>query len=199
MLYATVASFFLSSVHTAIGVLGSFFSRTGWRWNYGVSNRSLVIIISIKVLNTVQSLATFSHFLPSAAHARFRSQPRWPLPSFFTPTENEDSLRWLWAISIGLYQVHYSMKQIGPRFLRIISLLLNELVKPASFSTQLSLGPTAYSFLRTMARDFLGGPVVGNPPTNTGNIGLIPGPGTKIQHAAGQLSPCSPTTEVCMP
>ena len=79
----------------------------------GVSNRSLLIIISTNVLITVQSFATFSHFLPSAAHARFRSQPRWPLPSFFTPIENEDSLWWLWAVSTGLYQLHYSMRQIG--------------------------------------------------------------------------------------
>ena len=34
-----------------------------------------------------------------------------------------------------------------------------------------------------------GGPVVGNPPSNAGDVGLIPGWGTKIPHALGQLSP----------
>ena len=37
--------------------------------------------------------------------------------------------------------------------------------------------------------DFPGGPVVKNPPYNAGDAGLIPGQGTKIPHAAGQLSP----------
>ena len=38
-------------------------------------------------------------------------------------------------------------------------------------------------------RDFLGGPVVKNLPSNAGDLGSIPGLGTKIPHAAGQLSP----------
>ena len=37
--------------------------------------------------------------------------------------------------------------------------------------------------------DFPGGPVVENPPFNAGNAGSIPGRGTKIPHAVGQLSP----------
>ena len=40
-----------------------------------------------------------------------------------------------------------------------------------------------------MPRDFPGGPVVKNLPSNAGNAGLIPGRGTKIPHAAGQISP----------
>ena len=44
-------------------------------------------------------------------------------------------------------------------------------------------------------RDFPGGPVVKNLPSNTGDISLIPGFGTKIPHAAKQLSPCTTTTE----
>ena len=40
-------------------------------------------------------------------------------------------------------------------------------------------------------RDFPGGLVVKNPPSNAGDAGLIPGWGTKIPHAAGQLSPCA--------
>ena len=45
-------------------------------------------------------------------------------------------------------------------------------------------------------KDFPGGPVVKNPPYNAGNVGLTPGQGTKIPHAAGQLSPCTTTTEL---
>ena len=36
--------------------------------------------------------------------------------------------------------------------------------------------------------DFPGGPVVKNLPSNAGNTGLIPGWGTKIPRAMGQLS-----------
>ena len=46
------------------------------------------------------------------------------------------------------------------------------------------------------AWDFPGGPVVQNPPYNAGDAGLIPGQGTKIPHAAGQLSLCATTTEL---
>ena len=45
-------------------------------------------------------------------------------------------------------------------------------------------------------RDFPGGPVVKNPPYNAGDTGLIPGLGSKIPHATGQLSPCATTTEL---
>ena len=41
-------------------------------------------------------------------------------------------------------------------------------------------------------QDLPGGPVVKNPPSNTGGRDLIPGLGTKIPHAKGQLSPCAP-------
>ena len=44
-------------------------------------------------------------------------------------------------------------------------------------------------------QDFLGGPVVKNLPSNAGDTGLICGWGTKIPHAAGQLSPRATTTE----
>ena len=43
--------------------------------------------------------------------------------------------------------------------------------------------------------DFPGGPVVKNPPSKAGNMGSIPGRGTKIPHAAGQLSPGAATRE----
>ena len=41
----------------------------------------------------------------------------------------------------------------------------------------------------------IGGSVVKNPPSNAGDVGLIPGPGTKIPHATGQLSLLTTTRE----
>ena len=47
--------------------------------------------------------------------------------------------------------------------------------------------------------DFPGGPVAKNPTSNAGDLGSIPGRGTKIPHASGQLSPSATTTEAHMP
>ena len=44
-------------------------------------------------------------------------------------------------------------------------------------------------------RDFPGGPVVKNPPSNEGYMGSILGWGTKIPHATGQLSLHAATTK----
>ena len=44
-------------------------------------------------------------------------------------------------------------------------------------------------------RNFPGGPVVKNLPSNVGDMGLILSPGTKIPYAAGKLSLCTTTTE----
>ena len=35
----------------------------------------------------------------------------------------------------------------------------------------------------------MSGAVIRNPPSNAGDVGSFPGPGTKIPHATGQLSP----------
>ena len=51
------------------------------------------------------------------------------------------------------------------------------------------------SIIPNVTKDFPGGPVVKNPPSNAGDVGLIPGWGTKIPHAMGQLSPHATTTE----
>ena len=40
---------------------------------------------------------------------------------------------------------------------------------------------------------FLDGPVVKTLPSNAEDAGSIPGPGDKIPHASGQLSPCATT------
>ena len=45
--------------------------------------------------------------------------------------------------------------------------------------------------------DFPDGPVVKNPPSNAGDVGLIPGRGTKIPYVAGQLSPCMQLLSPC--
>ena len=50
--------------------------------------------------------------------------------------------------------------------------------------------------LKNSPWDFPGGPVVKNPPSNAGDLGLIPGLGTKIPHASGQLSSRATTTEL---
>ena len=46
-----------------------------------------------------------------------------------------------------------------------------------------------------LTADFPGGPVVKNPLSNTGDMGLIPDQETKIWHTTGQLSPHMATTE----
>ena len=48
-------------------------------------------------------------------------------------------------------------------------------------------------------RDFPGSPVVKNPPSSEGDVGSIPGWGTKIPHAAGQLSPTCHNNWACAP
>ena len=40
-----------------------------------------------------------------------------------------------------------------------------------------------------VGRDFPGGPVDKNPPSNAGNSGSVPGQGTKISHTTALLSP----------
>ena len=47
-----------------------------------------------------------------------------------------------------------------------------------------------------MDRDYPSGPMIKNPPCNAGDVGSIPGLGTKMPHAMGQLSPCAVTTEL---
>ena len=54
---------------------------------------------------------------------------------------------------------------------------------------------TARRSSKSKSWDFLHGPVVKNQPSNAGDTGSIPGWGTKIPHATGQLSPCAATTE----
>ena len=73
-----------------------------------------------------------------------------------------------------------------------------EPVSPAlagRFSTTVPPGKPTFLKLICNDRDFPGGPVVKNPPSNAGDAGSIPGQGTKIPHAAGQLGPRAATTE----
>ena len=49
--------------------------------------------------------------------------------------------------------------------------------------------------IKVAIRDFPGGPVVKSLPCNAGDTGSVPGPGTKIPHAEGPLSPSATARE----
>ena len=66
---------------------------------------------------------------------------------------------------------------------------------PGTFRYSTLENSLAVSYQVENIRDFPGGPVVKNPSCNAGDTGSIPGRGTKIPHAAGQLSPCATTWE----
>jgi len=53
----------------------------------------------------------------------------------------------------------------------------------------------AEKFRKFSLETYPGVPVVTNPPCNARDTGSIPGPGTKIPHAKGQLRPSTATTE----
>ena len=73
--------------------------------------------------------------------------------------------------------------------------------RPTSTLGGHTLGPLPLQVRNREAREFPGGPVVKNPPCNAGDVGSIPGQGTKIPYAAEQLSPpynywaCAPQLE----
>ena len=46
-----------------------------------------------------------------------------------------------------------------------------------------------YMLTITETKDSPGGPVVRSPPSSAGDLALIPGRGTKVPHAVGQLRP----------
>ena len=59
-------------------------------------------------------------------------------------------------------------------------------------------GPSKKRMIRwSLSGDLPGGPVVKNLPCSSGGVGLIPGQGTKIPHAAEQLNQWTTTTESC--
>ena len=68
------------------------------------------------------------------------------------------------------------------------------MLKKQKFPPNFSLLPRDDHLLKNFW-DFPGGPVVKYPPANAGDMGSIPGQGTKIPHAAEQLSRCAATTE----
>ena len=53
----------------------------------------------------------------------------------------------------------------------------------------------AHSKIFPVSWDFLGSPVVENPPFKAEDLGLIPGQGSQISQAAGQLSPRATTNQ----
>ena len=68
------------------------------------------------------------------------------------------------------------------------------MVKPQNI-TYIHTAQTLFLFKEQAYRDFPGGPVVENPSCNIGDTCSIPGWGTKIPHAVGQLSPRATTKE----
>ena len=73
-------------------------------------------------------------------------------------------------------------------------LLLSAYYSPSTVLT--SEGTAQKERKKNWLEDFPGGPVVRNPPSNSGDVGLIPSWGTKIPHTSRQLSPCATTKEV---
>ena len=69
-----------------------------------------------------------------------------------------------------------------------------QVLKSSQFLEQVNISPQNLE-----NGDFLGGPVAKNLPSNAGDMGSIPGQGTKIPHTAGQLSSTAATGEACMP
>ena len=57
------------------------------------------------------------------------------------------------------------------------------------------MGATELAPHKSQEQGVPGGPVVVNPPVNAEDMGWTPGAGTKIPHAARQLSPCATTRE----
>ena len=55
-----------------------------------------------------------------------------------------------------------------------------------------------WTWVKLCPRDFPGGPVVKNPPSNAGDVPSVPGQGTKIPRAGGQFSLCTTTREAWM-
>ena len=79
--------------------------------------------------------------------------------------------------------------------IKITNITRNPTFKYLSVSLYTWVVPQNY-FKISLTGDLPGGPVVKNPPCNAGDPGLIPGQGTKIPHAVGQLSPRTTTTEL---
>ena len=84
------------------------------------------------------------------------------------------------------------MRLVQDNALRTIALGDTEKKTPVVLRWTKCLCPAQNSYVEilTLNRtwDFPGGPVVKNPPSNIGDAGSIPGRGTNIPHAVGQLS-----------
>ena len=72
------------------------------------------------------------------------------------------------------------------------SLIIRDSQIKTTMSYQLILG-----YYQKNTKDFPGGSLVKNLPSNAGDAGLTPGWGTGIPHAEGQLSPCVTTRKPC--
>ena len=81
---------------------------------------------------------------------------------------------------------HYMPKSFSKVLLHILTNLLFLMIFWGSFH-YLAHMPEETGIKSNMW-DFPGGPVVKNPPSSAGDVGSIPGQGTKIPHAIKQLS-----------
>ena len=76
--------------------------------------------------------------------------------------------------------LHFILHWVLPTMLLVLTVALFVVVRSCQFGR--------VKDKMWWGRDFPGGPVVKNPPSNAGDTGSIPGEGTKIPHAVGQLS-----------
>ena len=90
--------------------------------------------------------------------------------------------------------VHYNQKDIQMTKKHMKRCSISLIIKEMQIKTTMRHHFT--QFRMAIIRDFPGGPVVKNLPSNAGDASSIPGRGTKIPHAAGQLSPLTTTTEL---
>ena len=92
--------------------------------------------------------------------------------------------------------------QNGKKFYVLLKKLLRTYSKrPNNERLELKIfpGDPAIKNLSSNVGDFPGGPVVQNLPSNVGHMGSISGWKTEIPHVLRQLSPCTTTTEACVP
>ena len=78
-------------------------------------------------------------------------------------------------------------------FTQSVSEVISELPQPLAVIRQVQGPKDSPSRVKDSAPGLPCGSVVRNTPSNAGDMGLIPGQGTKIPHASGQLSLCAAT------
>ena len=91
----------------------------------------------------------------------------------------------------GIFQARkWSGVPLPSPYMQIVILNITKATRCDSDSADLSKMLTS-----NIPREFPGGPVAKNPPCNAGDVGSIPGWGTKIPRIAEWISPCPTTTQ----